>query len=332
MTPQTADTHVTGQQPPVHIHVPTAQERFVLVHLSFSKPQQQKLDRKATKDAEDANGAKGAIKASRYLYPKKFFDPIISIENQARDYLRARTVPYGNTDMYLMDVQTAMDVMQVLSEFDTKRQQEVTVFGQNLGTILAEAQAQQGALFDPSVYPDVAQVTAQFQMHFTMVPLGDVNVLSPTLSKLGKDIEDAVKQRTEASMKEALASTVEQPLFRLVDAVVNIYDKLSRDDSRIHDSLMGDLDEITRLMPSLNVSGNQKLNDLAKLCRERLLASTDMVKGDTAKRDQVAKNAEEIARAMGIDTTKVKAPNTSERREIAKKAAAGIASAMKGFV
>lgn len=327
MAAQVANSHVTGQ-----VHVPTAQERFVLVHLSFSKPQQQKLDRKATKDAEDANGAKGAIKASRYLYPKKFFDPIISIENQAREYLRARTVPYGNTDMYLMDVGTAMEVMQVLSEYDTKRKQEVTVFGQNLGTILAEAQAQQGALFDASVYPSVAEVTAQFQMHFTMVPMGHINVLTPTLNKLGQDIEDAVKAKTEESMKQALAKTVEQPLFRLVDAVVNIYDKLNRDDSRIHDSLMVELDEITRLMPSLNVSANPKLNDLAKLCRDKLLAPTDAVKGDTAKRDQVAQDAAQIARAMGVDVSKVKAPNTSERREIAKKAAAGIAESMKGFV
>lgn len=318
--------------------LPNAAQRFVLVHLHFSKPQQQKLDRKATKDAEDANGARGAIKASRYLYPKKFFDPILQVENQAREWLRSRTVELGDTGLYLLDVRTAMEAMQVLSEFETKRKQEVAVFGQNLGTILAEAQAQQGALFDPSVYPSVSEVTSQFTMSFTMLPMGELNGLANTLSQLESDIAETVKEHTEKSMREALAATVTEPLRRLVDSTLNSFNKMIRDDSRIHNSVFEDLDEITRLMPSLNVADNPKLNDLARLIRERVLhyngkqVDADMVRQNPTLRKILAKNAEGIVKAMGIDTVAAKQRlSTSERRELSHSAADKIAEQMRGF-
>ena len=213
--------------------LPSIRNRALLVSISFRKPQMTKLDRKATKDAEDANGAHGAIKANKLLYPKRLVDPIVALEAEVYAYLRSKTIKFGDSGMYLLDTKRFIEISQQLEKYKLERSQVVTVFAQNWANVLEEAQDQQGALFDPSVYPDVTEVAGQFRTSISYLPVGD---MAPSLFT---DIEEETKQAIAESVQEStnalVVDAVKQPIERLMDAVLNVYDKTSREDSRIYD-------------------------------------------------------------------------------------------------
>lgn len=310
--------------------LPSIRNRSLLVALSFSKPQMSKLDRKATNDAEQANNAHGAIKAQKMLYPKHLIDPIVSKESEIREYLRRNTIEWGISGMFLLPTGRFMDVATQMGKYEVERAQLVTVFAQNWANVMQQAEQQQGSLFDPSVYPDVSDVVNQFTMHVQYLPVGDLgNGLFDTVEK---DLKDAITQEVERTSQTILAEAQQQPLERLLDAVFNVYDKLSRDDSRIYESLMDELNSITALIPALNVTGDARLDALAEECREKLLVHVEHVKDKGSEtRQRVAMEARAIINRLGVDPLDVQKLKTTERGQAARDAAAAILTGMKGI-
>jgi hypothetical protein len=311
--------------------LPSIRNRSLLVALSFSKPQMTKLDHKATHDAEAANNAQGALRTQKMLYPKQLIDPIISKEGEIRAYLKAHTTEFGSTGLFLLDTALFMDVSNRLSIYEVERRQLVTVFAQNWSNVIAQAQTQQGDLFDPTVYPDVSDVVGQFGMSVSYFPVGDIS--GGLFDTVENELRDAIAAEVERSTKAVMAQALRQPFERLIDAVLNVYDKTSRADGRIHESLMENLDSITRLMPSLNVLGLDQLNRLAERCRDRLHVNVEVLQDKTsAKREEVASEAKAIIAACGIDPVLTQRLSPAARKEVATKAAQDILSKMRGLM
>jgi hypothetical protein len=311
--------------------LPSIRNRALLVSVTFRKPQMTKLDRKATRDAEDANGAHGALKTQKLLYPKHLVDPIVAMEAEVYAYLRSKTLRFGDSGMYLLDTRKFMEVADRLEKYKLQRSQLVTVFAQNWANVLDEAQKQQGLLFDASVYPDVSEVAAQFTTSITYLPVGD---MGPTLfDTLETEAREAIQQQVQQSTNALVADAIHQPLTRLMDAVLNVYDKTSREDSRIYDSLMTKLEEVVDAMPALNVLNIPELTQLAGYCKEKLVKPVDMIKGkDNQARIDMATAAERIARSAGIDPTTAQKMTEAERRQLASDAANNIMASMKGMM
>jgi hypothetical protein len=310
--------------------LPSIRNRSLLVALSFNKPQMTKLDHKASHDAEAANNAKGAIKAQKLLYPKHLIDPIIAKEAEIRNYLKTHTTSFGSTGLFLLDTSMFMQVSDRLSRYEVERAQLVTVFAQNWSNVIAQAETQQGDLFDPSVYPDVSEVVGQFKMTVSYFPVGDIS--RGLFDDVEQELRDTIAQEVERSTKDVMAQALRQPFERLLDSVLNIYDRTSRDDTQIRDSLMEHLDSITSLMPALNVLGLEQLNKLAERCRERLYVPPETLRGkDNDERARVATEAKAIISACGIDPTQAQKLSPTERKELAQRAADGILAKMRGM-
>lgn len=310
--------------------LPSIRNRALLVSLTFNKPQMTKLDKKATADAEIANNAHGALKTNKLLYPKHLVDPIVQHEAAVRSYLRSVTTPWGNTGMYLLDTSLFMGFADRMAKYEIERKQLVTIFAQNWANVMTQAQEQQGDLFDPSVYPDVTDVVAQFQMHLAYLPVGDY---APKLfDAVEKELRDTITAEVERSTKNMLTEVVRAPLTRLLESVLHIYDKTSRADTRIHETLIEELDAITTLMPSLNMLGIPLLDTLAAQCQERLSVHTESLKEkDGDVRARVAAEAKGILMSTGIDPVTSQKLLPAERKQVAQNAANNIMATMKGF-
>lgn len=311
--------------------LPSIRNRALLVSVSFRKPQMTKLDRKATRDAEMANDAHGAIKAQKMLYPKSLVDPIVALESSVYSYLRSKTIKFGDSGMYLLDTRKFIEVADRLERFKLERSQLVTVFAQNWANVLDKAREQQGALFDPSVYPDVSDVAGQFTTTISYLPVGDLG--TNLFTDVEDEIRDQITERVQSSTASLVADAVRQPVERLMDAVLNVYDKTSRGDSRIFDSLMGKLEEVVDSMPALNVLDVPELNQLADYCKQQLVKPTEMLKvKDSQARIDVAEAAKNLLAPTGIDTSTATKLSEAERRQLAAQAADNIMASMKGIV
>jgi hypothetical protein len=309
--------------------LPSIRNRALLVSLNFSNPQKTKTDAKATRDAETAAGAAGAGRYVLNLYPKHLLDPISQHESAVRNYLRSKTLPWGDTGTCLLDTTKFMEVADRLAQYEVERKQLVTVFAQNWSNVLSQAAQQQGSLFDPSVYPDVSDVVAQFQMRVSYLPVGDManNLFDSIEAELKEAITDAVAQSTTALANQLAA----EPIERLLKAVLNVYDKTARDNSRVHPSLMTALDDIIEQLPAFNPLSIPAITTLGERAKA-LRAHPDVVADkESEARKRISVDAKTLLEDVGIDPTQVLAATATERASLATAAAQSIVDAMKGF-
>ena len=312
--------------------LPSIRNRAVLMHLQFHKPPMTRLDRKATQDAERANNAKGVLRTQKLLYPKYLIDPIVAVEAEARGYLRRMGLEWGGSGAYLVDTRLYLQVQDELSKYGVKRKQEVAKFAQNWSRVLQEAAASQGDLFDASVYPDVSGVVSQFTMSVHVAPMGSMD------SRLFTDIENELRERIEkdidATTRENMGNAIMQPLERLLEAVLNLYDKTSRDNARIHDAVVEQVGEIADLMPHFNILELPQLDALANACKSRLQVSAELLRGkDNDRKKLVAEDAKRILGAVGIQDSELKGTSDQQsRKALAKTTAEDILARMDGFL
>lgn len=297
--------------------------------VTFTMPQQTKLDRKAQAEVELSKNASNGYKVRRRLYAKATLDPFNSLAAAARNYLRSRTTQMG--DIQLLSKEQMFDVLDTIeNHYFTQWGQLKTVFANDYAKVLHEAERAQGDGFDPTVYPDVSHVVNQFQCSFDLYPVGDVGggIFDNLEASLAKEVAERVEQTTMRNVKMALT----EPLARLVDAVMNIHNKTTREGSRIHNSVMGELEDITALIPSLNVVGLPYLNDMAAKCREELLVPTEALKDDTGARERVAEASGAILSSVGVSTiNNSNSTSATERKQTARDTADDILSQMKGL-
>lgn len=301
------------------------------VKLAFTLPQQTKLDRSAQATVENAKNAHGGYKVRRQLWDKATIAPFNSLSAEARNYLRARTVPMGEASLLSKEVYFEV-VDTIENKFFVEWDMLKTQFAQDYVNVLQRAEIAQGDGFDPSVYPDVDHIVSQFTRTFDLHPVGDVG--ADIFDGLETALAEDVAKRVQATTMRNIRTALHDPLSRLIDAVMNIHNKTTREKSRIHLSVMGELDEITGLFPALNIVGIPELNDMAAKCRNELLVPTESLAGDTDTREKVSKASEKILKGLGVDTTaNVQASDNyaQSRKEAARAKADDILQQMGGL-
>jgi hypothetical protein len=303
---------------------------YLLVKLTFNKPQLQKTDRKAQRDAEDANGAHGSLKVLRSLWAKHTIDPFTTVENEARNYLRSESTSFG--EYQLLHKKRFLKVQDVIvNTYFVQRDQLRVQFGQNYVDRLRDAAAAQGTLFDPTIYPDAQEIVSQFSQSFDVYPVGDM--AASFFAGIEDDIAQEVASKVQETTVRTLQEAVKEPLARLLEIMMNVHNKASRENSRIHDSLMTELEEVTSLMPALNVLDVPMLNEMAAQCRKQFLVPIEALKDKASStRAQVAEASSAWLDALGVDPQENKeVTSPTERRHASIAAAEKIFEQMRGF-
>lgn len=181
----------------------------LLVAVTITKPQLTAKDDKATGDAEAINNARGAGQYRKDLYPKHLIAPIQEVESQVRAYVRSQTLPWGPSTRVLPAAKF-MEFQSRLNQFEVAFGQAVTVFMQNYTNVLAAAQQQQGALFDPSLYPDTSALRAEFSFAVRFMPVTDTNDFRVALQQeeldlLTKQVQAQAARDHDATAQDAVA-------------------------------------------------------------------------------------------------------------------------------
>lgn len=210
----------------------------LLVSLTVNKPQMTQKDDKATLDAERANNAHGAGQFRKDLYPKHLVQPITHVESSARAYIERVTYMWSRGE-YLLPTTKFMEFTERIGKFQLEFDQCVTAFLNNWSNVLQQAQSQQGALFDPSAYPDLSDLRSQFRFRIMYRPVTDaqdfrVSLQEEELSALRSEVEQATRESMNAVLKE--------PLQRLREVVAKLNEVTGKADREVIDKKTGRVD------------------------------------------------------------------------------------------
>jgi len=271
-----------------------------LVSLEISQLGLSKKDKDITDKAHQAAG----ITDTRAGYYRKFKIDRLSIlaisraANSARSYHRIMTVPWGYDRYRLLPSALLMkytkDIRALKSEF-LSHVDDLVVRWPN---ILITAQKRLGPAYNQSDYPITSEVKDfyKFQVHFKPIPQDDHFILKVEEKTL-QEMKDSLNVEQHKNMEEAMSSLWHR-LYEVVDRMATRLDEKS---PKIFKTLVTNIEDLTSILPELNISKDPQLTDMCNDVKNKLCVFTPgQLKKDSRAKSETAKAAKEIRNRMDI--------------------------------
>lgn len=276
----------------------------MLVDLSIHSWGGQKIDREVSNEVADSKGAtRDAGRYQKQLVGKEHLKPVEKLAGYARNRVHYRlTLPWSDTGARILPVELHDEYVTEVLKIKAEWENEIEHFLRKYPNIVEAARVRLNGMFREADYPTVEELknTFEFRVKFRPIPKGEdfrVNLSEEAAKAIRRDMESDV----ENAISEASADLVE----RVYDVVSNMAEGLDRYGTEIpgakkkgsfKDTLIGNVREIARLLPKFNVTGDNRLNKLAKDIEDKLgRYDADDLKQDDVLRNQVSAEAKKIA-------------------------------------
>lgn len=273
-------------------------DRALLVQLNVSQWTARKLDKKATREVADTNGA--SLTAGNYnkkLLPMS--DSLANIHTMTGDIRRefyANTLPWGLENTHMLPTANYLSFMTTFRKRKAEWEAVVRKFLTDYPHLQTTAQRFLGNLYDAADYPDVNDLQRKFGMDLVVMPVPTndfrVQLADDELSTIHADIQRRVQESSGLAMKEAWQ--------RLYSHVKLMSERLGNTEGRLYDSLFDNAIELCRILPRLNFSDDPNLEAMRQEVETKLVGySKEAIKGSPVLRKQVADEAADIMARMG---------------------------------
>lgn len=283
--------------------------KAVLVNPSFASWSGQRQDKKVSREIEDSKGAKHGSGT----YRKHLIDPevpdlkaIREAISQARQYHYTMTLPWGDDGSRLLSTVAFTEYMAKMGAFKSRIEQHAESFVQNYPAYKAIAKSQLNGLYDESDYPTVESVRTKFGMRLKVNPVPDSNDLR---IDIGADELARVRAMVEEETQKAVSSAIMDVLRRLKSCVDDMLSRLTAyavDDKGkpqhpFRDSVVSNMQDLLEIVPKLNVTNDERINEITRQIRESLVAHSPQVLRDNHfTRQDVVARAAELSKALEI--------------------------------
>lgn len=273
-------------------------DRALLVQLNISQWTARKLDKKATREVADSNGAsRDSGNYNKKLLPMS--DSLANIHTMTGDLRRefyANTLPWGLENTHMLPTSNYLSFMTTFRKRKAEWEQCVSRFLLDYPSLQHSAQRFLGGLYDKADYPDVNDLRSKFKIDMVVLPVPSndfrVQLADDELSGIHADIQRRVEESSGLAMKEAWQ--------RLYSQVKLMSERLGNTEGRLYDSLFDNAIELCRLLPRLNFSDDPNLEAMRQEVETKLVGhSKEAIKGSPVLRKQVADEAADIMARMG---------------------------------
>lgn len=269
-----------------------------LVSLEISQLGLSKKDNEITDKAHQAAG----ITDNRAGYYRKFkinrMD-ILSISrtaNFARSYHRMMTVPWGYDRYRLLPSTLLMKYTKKIKTHKMEFLSHVDDLVVRWPIIINEAKTRLGPAFDLSEYPVSVEVKDfyKFEIHFKPIPQDDHFILKVEEKAL-QEMKKSLNSEQDKNMKDAM-SNLWHRLYEVVDRMAT---RLDEKNPKIFKTLVTNIEDLTTILPELNLSKDPQLTDMCNDVRNKLCVFTPgQLKKDFRAKDATAQAAKEIRNKM----------------------------------
>jgi hypothetical protein len=281
--------------------LPTAtklSERAMLASLHVGMWSGMAVDRDVSEEvSENHKAEKDSGRYNKRLVASKFLSHVGGKINVARRSHRLLTLPWED------DGTRILSNTGYLHYTETMRLQQHAVraatqeFIQSLPTYIDEARTRLGTMFNSEDYPSADELRSKFYIDVEIKPIPTGSDFRAKLSDdavkhITQDIEDRCNERVEAAIKEVYQ--------RVVDVTSKMAERLrgyepGESTGVFRDTVVYNINELAELIPSLNITGDPKLDALAKQLKDDLVEhSPEVLRTNAKARKQTADAAERI--------------------------------------
>jgi len=263
-----------------------ANEAMVL-NLSIGLWSGQKYDKKWTADAlADAGAAPQSARVNKHLIPEEAMRPILSAASALRSNFYKWTLPWKDNGDRLLTRQAFADFMGQHAERKTAFELAARDFIENVyPVVLDRAMFRLGARFDERDYPAPSQLRPRYYIILSIDPVaaaGDFRV------KVDEDQAERIRETIEAETNDRIVRA-QRDVFRRLNDSLGRFSAAVRDDGRLRNDTLGALQEVVRVIPMLNVTGDTEIS--AACAKAQVLASAlDGLDGPTLKKNNALRS------------------------------------------
>lgn len=278
-------------------------ERACLMRISISMPGKNRQDRQLSQTVKSEH--KLGTDSGRWVkakYPPWALEPIEKLANEARAYHAAITLPFDQ-GIGILPAALIMEYGDRMREFKGRFDNLVTThFKARYSEMVEWAKVAHNGTFDQSDYPDVEQVCQQFGFRTEVQPVPGAEHFSETVkSLLGVDTESV-----DIRVNDALVEGQREVMRRLIAPVKAMAQKLAeepkgeRTSPIFRDTLVGNLKDIARIAPKLNIAGDPKIDGFVKEVEGLTRYAPDTLRdSETTRKEAAGKAAEILTRLEG---------------------------------
>lgn len=279
------------------------QDKAILVKLSISLPGNTRTDIRITD--ETIRQHQMAAKAGRWLkqlFPDEAMQPLIKISGEIRTYHYEHTLPWSDEGYRILPTAHHAEYTDSMREFRHAYESARDTFIARLPEWVEWAKMAHNGTFDSACYPEPEKLAKKFGfgLDFSPVPSGSDFRCSINQTEL-----DTMSQQVNERVHEAEEACRADLWHRLIEPLKAMVSKLSEPDRAngaspiFRDSLIGNLQDIAKLIPALNVTSDPALAQFAHEVESTVAqVQPDTLRQSKSQREQTAKAAQDILSRM----------------------------------
>lgn len=278
-------------------------ERAMVMNLSISRWQGQRLDREASQRVTEQAGANSdAARVNKHLVPKEALAPVLTAANAVRDHFITNTLPWRDNGDRLMPRQLYTKFIEQHEKLTAEFNHAVDLF-LNIDYPKAKAQAEfrMGSLFNPDDYPSVTELRYRFRVTLDFEPLTTANdfrvqIDQAHVDKVKAAMEDAAMRRVQTAQADVWK--------RLLERVGRYQERLAgtNDDGKpavFRDTLVDNLEELVEMIPGLNILDDPDIETIRQQILDKLSGHTASdIRKNPDLREELAGDAKAIVDQM----------------------------------
>jgi hypothetical protein len=274
-------------------------DKALLVQLNISQWSARRLDKKATKQVAESNGADGAVgNYNKCLLPaNNALDLIHKKTSMIRKKFYTNTLPWGMEGIQILPNNNYFEFMTEFRKEKNEWEKLVNDFLIHYPTAKDTAKKHLGSLFSEDDYPPIDHLRNKFGMSLSVMPVPNADfrtqLASNEVEKIQRQVEDQLKAAQQTAMKELWT--------RLYDKVKHMADKLSDESAIFKNTLVENIREQTMMLTRMNFSDDQDIKNIRDEVEKLLIAyEPDTLRFDPAVRRTVAADARAISDKMAV--------------------------------
>lgn len=274
----------------------------ILVNLSIGVFSNTRQDAQITDEVKMKKAlGKGAGKWVKYKLPDESLVHIRKFAGIVRQFHYDHTSPWEEGKRLLSAAaRQAYDTR--IGEFQTEFFALVDEFGEQYPNWIEQAKIMHAGTYEPSDYPSWGLCRQMFKFGCEYYPVPRPEHFNGEMQRLYGAALNAI---TEQKVEQAVADIWQ----RLLTPVQAMAEKLSSPDAIFRDTLVENVREMTALVPMLNLTGDTRLTEAARVIQEQLgNFNAESLRESKVERKEAHERAQSIiARFSGIGKRKLAA-------------------------
>lgn len=279
---------------------PRLAERAILMRMSAGLPGKNRKDKTLTQDVKSEHGlgekSGGWIKQR---WPDWALEPLEKLITKASTYHRAVTLPFDN-GIGVLPAALIYEYQERMREFAGQfTNLRDSHFKPNYPEMIEWAKKEHNGTFDESDYPPVEELMEDFYLQTQPLPVPDAGHFQATIAELLGQDAHSVDVRIADAMQEAQRELMKRIIAPVKTMVAQLADQKEGERRRkIYDTVVSNIQDIAKLAPKLNLSGDPKIDDFVKEINKLTLYDADVLRSSERTRSDVRQQAADTLKKL----------------------------------